>query len=78
MEHTHVEIDENGAVFVPFNRVTAPSEGSACTLQLRAIVHETQVVFPTSGTKILRVLGRRFDRELAEVIEITHPITIDE
>lgn len=73
-ERTDVELTNDGADVLPFDRRHVPRENEACTSELRLYPHEATLAFETAGSKAIRIHGRRVNFHVDEAIQI--PITI--
>jgi hypothetical protein len=79
MDSTKIEATDEGGDFTPYDR---DSGSSVCTLDLRYLPHQGLFTFETSGTKTIRVHGRRtvgngIDPPRVELIEFPVQITIE-
>jgi hypothetical protein len=74
LERTDVELTNEGADFLPFDRRHIPGENEACTLDLRLYPHEATLAFDSTGSKTIRIHGRRVNFQVDEAIQI--PLTV--
>jgi hypothetical protein len=77
LERTDVEVSRDGADVTPFVRRAIPGEHEACTDILLSFQHEASVVFDTTGTKTIRVHGRRVNQGADEEIEISRVVIVE-
>jgi hypothetical protein len=72
IERTDVALANDGADIRPFDRTVIQDD--SCTNNLAPFSHEAKLAFESSGTKTIRIHGRRMISPGYEVIEV--PLTV--